>query len=422
MEKSLWVISLSHEAAGLEVREKFSLTSQQKERVYTQLREIFGFDEVIILSTCNRFEVYYYDELDRHHRLIRFVCSLNSLDASEYLPLFVSYRSNDAIQHLFQVAMGLKSQVPGDQEIYGQVKSAYQMSVDQGMSGVYMNRLLHKVFFCHKSVNQNTNFKNGASSVSYTAVSLIERTLCLPLNTKILIIGAGKMGGDVCRHLVKRGFSNLSVSNRTDGRAYELTEECQVSFVPHYRHREDMRDFEVIISAVSSSEVVYSVSDLLVSNVKVMIDMSAPRSIDQDVQSVGIQLFNLDSLGKIVDEVVRSRQKEIPHVLHEIDLAVAEFNDWVSTLSFTDQVKRFKETLEEIRRQSLASVARKMSADQQILAEEVTQKMIQKIVNLPAITLRSACKRGNVEELSDSLNELFNVSKRVMSNHKSIIK
>jgi len=139
--------------------------------------------------------------------------------------------------------------------------------------------------------------------------------------------------------------------------------------------------------------------------------VSSPRSVAQEIESLGISVYNIDRLGRLIDQVMKRREEEIPKVEKLISVSVSEFVLWTEDQTFSDSVRKFKTTLEELRLQTMASMLKKMDDDQKELAEEITKRMLQKIVDLPVLSLKTACMRNQEPSaLSDTLNELFNIS------------
>ena len=408
MDKYCRVISVTHQHVGVETRELFSLSEPEKVDFYLKLKEIFGLQESLMLITCNRAELYYFHSRDISQDLISFWCGYKAISAKDYLSLFTILSDRAAINHLYRVSVGLESKILGDIQIFGQVKQAYQLSADLGQAGTLLNRLMHKIFFCHKAINQETNFKNGAASVSYNAVNVLQDHVSL--DAKILVIGAGQMGGDICRHLSKKGYKHIFVTNRSISKVQALAEDCSMTVVPYIDHLKLISEFEAVISTISCSSPVYRASHFDNGITQVVVDVSSPRSVHPEVPKPGMVLYNIDSLGTLVDQVLKSREEEIPQVEAMIDESIDDFMAWTEGLVFSDNVQKFKSTLEELRLQTMASMLKKMDEDQIQLAEEITQKMVQKIVSLPVMSMKTACMRDQEPaELGSSLNELFNL-------------
>lgn len=410
MEKLLRAIAITHKVASLQIREKYSLSDLEVDQLYLKLSEVFGVEESMIVVTCNRVELYYFHDVDLNEDIIRLWSSLKGLAARNYFSSFIKYTGRDAIEHLYRTSVGLESSVLGDIQIFGQIKQAYQKAVDVGQASTLLNRLMHKIFFCHKAVAQQTKLKSGAASISYNAVSMLETDLSVPKDANILVIGTGQMGADVASHLSKKSYSNVSITNRTVDKASQLAERFGFEVIPFTDHISLFGNYDVIISTITCDQPVYTKSDLEGTCVKSVIDVSSPRSVSDEIQTLGIGLYNVDQLGKMVGDVLENRKQEIPKVEALIDESINEYTTWTEDLVFSGQVKKFKSVLEELRQQTMLSMVKKMDDQQQELADQLTKKMLQKIVDLPVMSLKTACMRDQEpSQLSESLNELFNM-------------
>ncbi|MCV9386316.1 glutamyl-tRNA reductase [Reichenbachiella ulvae] len=417
MKKSFGVISLSHAIADIEIREKFSLSQQEFGDCYAQLSDVLGISEALILGTCNRVEIYYFDAQNKAEALVQFLCAFKGLSFDIHHSFFESKYGHDALTHLHEVAIGLQSMVLGDLEIFGQVKRAYQISCDVQSASTYMHRLLHRVFYCHKIINQSTRFKEGASSVSYTAVKLIsDRNLMNP-EGRVLVVGAGDMGKDVVKHLRNLGYLNVTICNRTNEKAHHLAQELGVHFIPYEQHKDYLNTCSLLMVAVNAKEALYTLTDFQYTAIRAVIDISSPRAVADEIQTLGIDLYNIDDMGQRIQRVMENRSAEIGRVRDIVSESVGEYLQWTKELEFNDHLVQFKSALEDIQKQVILANTKEWTVSQQQLASEATSQLINKIMKLPAIGLRNACQRGEATELSESLCELFDLERK--SNIKS---
>ena len=217
MQNHFRAISLSYKKASLAIREQISLDEQESAQLLTQLRDILGIQEALVLSTCNRTEIYYTAEQSFSFELIKLLAIRKKvpspLDLTSHFQIFDE--SAEACEHLFRVSIGLESQVVGDLQIINQAKRAYQLSADLGLAGPYLHRLMHTIFFTNKRVVQETFFRDGAASVSYVTVEMLEEVCRDFIDPSILVVGLGEIGADVVRNLQSAGIPNIKITNRT---------------------------------------------------------------------------------------------------------------------------------------------------------------------------------------------------------------
>lgn len=410
-------VSLSYKKAPVEIREKMALNEQECKDLMLLLKDAFDLHELLILSTCNRTEVYYAANENLSEGIIKLLAVHKGLsNASDLIPLFEHFEDHeDAVLHLFRVAIGLESQVVGDLQITNQVKHAYQWSADQNMAGPFLHRLLHTIFFTNKKVVQETGLRDGAASVSYATVELAEELLENHVNPTVLILGVGEMGADVCRNMVNSSLKNVFVTNRTMAKAEALASECGFQTVSFDNLDEAIQKADLIISSVALPEPLITKSSLEKTNVftyKYFIDISVPRSVAPDVEQIpGVILYGIDTLQNRSEEAIEKRRRSIPHVESIINMAVDELKEWSKEMVVSPTIQKLKNTLEQIRKEEVARHLKSLTEEESKRVEEITRNMMQKIIKLPVLHLKAACKRGEAETLIDVLNDLFNLEK-----------
>ncbi|MFY0598481.1 MAG: glutamyl-tRNA reductase [Cyclobacteriaceae bacterium] len=415
----LKVVKITHREAEISIREKFSLSKAEREHLYLQLRDVYGIQEALILSTCNRTEVYYVHKHDLGDRIIGLLSFIDLIHHHQYNDFFTTISdSTDTLRHLYGVAIGLDSQVLGDIQIFGQVKQAYQESVDMGFASGLIHRAMHTLFRAHKQVCEKTCFKDGAASVSYNAVKLLKDENLAQKNDAILVVGAGKMGADACRHLVKLGYTNIHVTNRSEEKSTTLSEELNISVLPFEQLFEKLGDYSAIISAIGSAKPVFHLetSSKLTHHLQV-VDLCNPRSFSEEfIDNHVSSYFDIDFIGSLTEETLDRRKAETSKVALIIDENLAELSTWVDYQNQTKGIKKFKETLETLRKEAMSEYLRKSDPTQTEMMEDLSRSIIQRIVKLPVLQLKQVCERERVDQLGESLNELFNLEYH--ENHK----
>ncbi|MEZ0483022.1 glutamyl-tRNA reductase [Fibrella aquatica] len=408
-------ISLSHKTAPLAIRELIALNEDEAKRLMLRLRDILGLSELLVVSTCNRTEVYYTASEDHNNTIARLLLIEKGLtDTDAYLPYFQQIPDHTlAVRHLFEVCVGLHSQVIGDMQIPNQVKQSYQWSADLDMAGPFLHRLMHTIFFTNKRVAQETSFRDGAASVSYAAVELIDELLGERGNPKVLVVGLGEIGADVCRNLANRDVSNITICNRTRSKAEELAHELNVRFADFDQLATEIQQADVIISAVQRDEPLFTpalLRDVTVLTYKYFIDLSVPRSVDAAVEQIpGVLVYNIDHIRTRTDEALNRRLASIPQVEAIISQATAEFGDWSKEMMVSPTINKLKNALEQIRKEEIARHLKHLSPDESERMDKITKGIMQKVLKLPVLQLKAACKRGEAETLIDVLNDLFNL-------------
>lgn len=376
------------------------------------LRDCTSATDVLVISTCNRTEVYYLSETDHTKEVMDGIRLIKSptIDFSTH---FAAFEGQAAVRHLFEVAIGLDAQVIGDLQISGQVKTAYQWSADENAAGPFLHRLMHTIFFANKRVVQETAFRDGAASISYAAKELAEDLTMGVKSPKALVVGVGEIGQDVCLNLAESRFKEVTVLNRTIEKAEKLAGKCGFRFGDINALKDEITNADVIISSVSGVDPLITremVGQLDLVSHKYFIDLSIPRSVDPAVDDLpGAIVYNLDDIEEKTNEAVERRRAAIPDVQAIVEQAIAEFEDWSREMIISPTIQKLKNALEQIRKEELARFLRNATPDEAVRLEEMSRSMMQKIIKYPVLQLKAACRRGDAESLSEMLNALFNL-------------
>lgn len=418
MKEQFRAISVSYKTSSVEVREKVALNESEMKSLLSKMKDMASVSEGLILSTCNRTEIYYSAMEDKSEELKKLLWIEKGLqgDASVLNHFICLEEGLASISHLFRVSLGLEAQVVGDMQISNQVKKAYQASADEEMAGPFLHRLMHTIFFSSKRVVQETSFRDGAASVSYASVELIEELSETIIDPKILVLGVGEMGEDVCKNLVGRKYSNVTVMNRTHSKAVELAAECGFRVADFENLQAEINQADIVVSAVPGNEGAVIDKSMFASDsiagVKYFIDMSVPRSVDPAVEEIqGVLLFGIDQINNRTNEALKRRKAAIPQVEAIVTESIAEFEDWSKEMEVSPTIHKLKVALEKIRTEEISRHLKQLSGKESDAVEMITKNIMQKIIKLPVLQLKAACKRGEAETLIDVLNDLFNLEK-----------
>jgi len=411
MTQNFKALVLTYKTAPVEVREQVSLNEEGSKKLLAFIRDYATTNDVLVVSTCNRTEVYYLAEQDYSEAIFRGLEIIKGIEGG-YRTHFRQLSGQDAVQHLFEVAMGLDAQVIGDLQISGQVKRAYQWTADENMAGPFLHRLLHTIFFANKRVVQETSFRDGAASISYAAKELAEDLVVGNREPRVLVLGVGEIGQDVCLNLMDTR-ATVKILNRTVEKAQVLAQRCGFEFGGIDELEAELGMADVIISSISAQqplitpEMVYSLN---VHSHKYFIDLSMPRSVAPEVEEIpGIVLYNLDDIRGKTDIALEKRKASIPKVQAIIEQAKADFEDWSKEMIVSPTIQKLKNTLEQIRKEELARFIKNAKPEEVEKLEEMSRSLMQKILKYPVLQLKAACKRGDAEPLTEILNDLFNL-------------
>lgn len=410
-------VTLSYKNAPVSVRDKVALSESQIKSIYSKARDLFPISELLIISTCNRTEVYYSSEEILDEALVSVLLMEKGITTpTEYLKYFTSISNHtQAIAHLFNVSIGLESQVVGDIQIINQIKNAYQWCADAQLAGPFLHRLLHTIFFCNKRVVQETKFRDGAASVSYATIDMMDGLVVQPSLAKVLVIGLGEIGADVVDNLADSKFENVCLINRTYQKAEELALKHGMRCAPYENLWDEIAKADIIISSVAVAEPIITREQLASLNIvshKYLFDLSMPRSITNDVEKVhGIISYNIDNIQARANEALEMRLNAIPDVRAIIAQSIQEFEVWEKEMEVSPTIQKIKNALEQIRLEEMSRHAKHLSEEEILKIDAITKNIMQKIIKLPVLQLKAACKRGEADTLVDILNDLFDLEK-----------
>ncbi len=317
---NLAVVGISHKTAPVEIREKFSFSPNKIIEANRLLKECVFLSENLILSTCNRVEIYAAatSEADYIKGIKNFLSKFHNLNLLDYKKEIYAYKDNEAIEHLFKVASGLDSMVIGEMEILGQVKKAYQDAKQSRTTGKILHRLFEKAFNTAKKIRTETFVSRGAVSVSSAAVKLAEKILGRLNDRKVLIIGAGAVGEQLVLYLKKNGIKSIFVTNRTLEKARDLAVKFSALAVSLEDFKNSLVEIDIIISSTGAPHSIIRKDDILFLMPKrkqrplFIIDLAVPRNVEPEANQVdNVYLYDIDDLRKIVNENITLRENEL---------------------------------------------------------------------------------------------------------------
>lgn len=339
---SLLLVGLSHKTAPIEIRERLAIPSEQLGAAMDRLFEEAGVVEGVLLSTCNRVEVYArpQDDIKKSLAAVKnfFSGLYKSADVDKAL---YHFETEEAVRHLFRVASGLDSMVVGETEILGQVKSAYAFSQGRGKTGKITNVLFQRAIFVGKQVRTKTNISEGASSVGSIAAQLAERIFGTLNRRRILLLGAGEIAEVTARHLMSQKAGEILILNRTLSKAESLAKTLNGAAAPIDRLSEELLKADIVIGSVSSEtpivtrEMVQNIMKARKGRPLYFIDIAVPRNIEPSIHELdNVFVYNIDDLKSLVEENLGRRKTEMASAEKMVSDLSHEFFDWITaTLS-----------------------------------------------------------------------------------------
>jgi len=380
--ENFYVVGLNYKKTDASIRGEFALNEDQYASLLQKARNE-NINNVFVLSTCNRTEIY--GIVESPDELTDLLCSETTGSPEIFTSLSYTKNGREAVEHLFDVASGLDSQILGDYEIVGQLKQAVKFAKAQGNVGTFMERLSNTVFESSKIIKNHTFFSSGTVSVAFAAIQFL-RLHCNNLtDKKIVLIGIGKIGKNMCKDLQDYSDAkNITLINRSADKAKVLAEELGLKFDDYANYRQQASDADVVIVATNAPQPILSKKDFLNNGKKILIDLSIPNNIDTDVKTrPQTILVNVDDLSKLNDETLYMREHEIPKVKKIIDEYIAEFTDWYEMHKNAPVIRAAKKTLTDIRLcpwyQSLQPEAMKTEKQQKDAVEKAVKELAVKM-------------------------------------------
>jgi glutamyl-tRNA reductase len=395
-----FIAGINYRKTDAAIRGQFAINKDQ----YLQLLSLapqYGLSELFVVSTCNRTEIYGFAE-DASK-----LCELLTTQTEGSLEIFrkMSYTKQGykAIEHLFNVAAGLDSQILGDYEIVGQIKLAVKLSKENNFIGCYLERLVNAVLQSSKQIKTDTQLSGGTVSVSFAAVSYIKETITNIADKKIVLLGTGKIGRNTCKNLVDYlGTKNITLINRTEDKAAELAKELGLLSASMNDLATQVKNADIILVATNAAEPVILKSHLENNGTKLIIDLSIPYNVEITAQQLpNVTLINVDELSKIKDVTLQKREGEVPKAKAIIIEHIHEFVLWHEMRKNVPVLKAVKNKL-----QGMHSCKLYTNAAQDISSPASpinSQEKIQKVINGMAAKLRVQNQHGcqYIEAIND---------------------
>lgn len=347
MNKILRYISVSHKTASTKHREKYHLSDLEKEQLFRLIcNKYLDVSGLFILATCNRTEIYFEAIHTKSNEIIELLIDFKSIERnpSEQMVFTSSNSTENSIMHLLKVSSGLESLVFGDAEIISQIKKCHQFSMHYKMQGSLLERALQSVFKTHKRISNETNFRDGTTSVAYKALKAISHTYgnAHAKSKKILLVGAGDIVKQLFKYNSKFNFNHIHISNRSFEKAIILAQNNQCQTYPWERVlSNNFDDFDVIISAVSNCpDLIHKISP---SKKTLLIDLAVPCSIDKRLKKMSNVVFHdLDSISVELEETREHRLEAAVAVSSIINDEIESYKEWLEDASVRALLSEFK--------------------------------------------------------------------------------
>ncbi|MGE3541349.1 MAG: glutamyl-tRNA reductase [Candidatus Tectimicrobiota bacterium] len=411
-------VGLNHTTAPIAVRERLAFSTGALEAALHNFRpaEVV---ELVILSTCNRVEVYMQTNQVEASlaSCVDYLTMCHEVPAAAFTPHLYQHHDTDAVRHLFRVAASLDSLVLGEPQILGQVKSAYMAAQTAGRTGSIFSQLFERAFSVAKAVRNETGISDHAVSVSYAAVELAKKIFESLQQRTVMVLGAGDTAELAARHLVNQGVSGVFIANRTQERAERLAQELQAKAIPWETFPEHLAYTDIVVSSTSAPQAVID-APMVQEAMRTrrgrpmfFIDIAVPRDIDPAINALdNVFLYDIDDLHNVVQENRQERQREALAAEELIWREVRHFQQWLASRDAVPTIVALRQRAEGLRLQELDKALAKLGpldARQRQILEALTSGIVNKLLHAPTVYLKRASDAGQVRDAVQLVRHLF---------------
>ena len=418
---NLVLVGVNHKTTPVEIREKLAFNQAKLEASLEELVSSPEIIENIILSTCNRVEIYArVENTDRGIQLLQdFICDYHSISRGNLDQYFYSFCDNQAVEHLFRVSSSLDSMVLGEAQILGQVKDAYSTARSFSSTGMVLNQLFEKAFNVAKKVREETGISERGVSISSAAVELAKKIFEDLENHSVMLVGTGEMAELAAKHLISYGVKTVYVASRTYERAAALAQTLNGCALDFEAFKEEMHKADIIITSTAAPTYIIQ-KEMMEKAIQkrknkpiFLIDIAVPRDIAPEVNELeNVYLYDIDDLQNVVNANMEERQKEAENAMDIIKHEVTKFNNWFSTLDAVPTIVEMRNRAEGMRKIEVEKNLKNMdhlSTDDKESIHLLTQSIVNKILHKPTINLKKKTQSQDGHIYLKAIRHLFHL-------------
>ncbi|MBI5207751.1 MAG: glutamyl-tRNA reductase [Candidatus Firestonebacteria bacterium] len=394
------IVGLSHKNTPVVIREKVSFPENKLIHALNCLKEFSEINEAVILSTCNRVEIYaLVKDIERGIDNVKeFICSYHNINISDLENCLYIYNGIKAIEHLFRVVSSLESMIVGEPQIFGQIKTAYQSSLENKTTSFVFNNLFKQAVCVGKRVRTETEISKSAVSISFAAVELAKKIFNSIEGKSVMIIGAGKMSELTAKHLVSNGVNKVVIANRTYERACDMAKLFNGLPIRFEEILNNISNIDIVISSTGAPHFIINRQDAqkiihIRKNKPIFfIDIAVPRDIDPTINQIdNIFLYDIDDLKQVVNTNIQERAKEIPKVESIIEQEKTNFLNWYNSLDVVPTIALLNKEMEDIRKKEFDKIISKLKNLNEVeinMINAMSKAIINKVLHKPMIKLK----------------------------------
>lgn len=405
---TILALGINHNTAPVALRERVAFAPEQMVDALQQLSDRLGLGDAVILSTCNRTEIYCSGNEANSEAVLQWLSQFHHVDKAQLAEYTYHHQDLEACKHIMRVACGLDSLVLGEPQILGQIKQAFTQARNTGSVSSLFERLFQHSFSVAKQVRTETEIGANAVSVAYAAVNLAKHIFGSLKQAKVLLIGAGETIELVAKHLLEQGVEQITVANRTLARAESLAEQFSGDVIPLSQVPDDLYKADIVISSTASTLPIIG-KGMVENTLKMrryspilLVDLAVPRDIEGQVGDIeDAYLYTVDDLQVIVGDNIASREQAAVEAEGIVERQAQSFSEFLRSLNSVDIIRRYRSECDGIKTELLEKAKKQcaMGKDPEKVMEELAHKLTNRLMHWPTHSLKTAAKTGEIDQL-----------------------
>ena len=421
------VLGLNHKTAPVEIREKLAFDTDETSRALCELKKRFAQAEFVLISTCNRVELYC---AGKHcqgadtAKFAEFLAEFHNIELDKFRQFLYTYEDEDAVRHLLMVASSLDSLVVGEAQIIGQVKDSYKLACAAKTAGKTLNRLFHCAFTTSKKVYTTTSISNGRVSVAGVAVELARQLFADISSAKVVVIGAGDTGQLLVQHLLQAGARNITVVNRSYDRGLKVAEQYGIRAEKWERLNEQLISANIAIASASVQDYLFrkdsfkEITTRRKEGTFLIIDIAVPRNFEPAVNELeGLYLYSVDDLAAVVEQNRKARERDMARGMEIVLENVTDFTEWFSSKDIGPLIGRMKKQFKQISENEMERffVGVRQDASCREVMEDMVNRVVNKLLHCVIKNVNIVAKENGATEAAKMVDSIVRQAEEIMS-------
>jgi glutamyl-tRNA reductase len=422
-------VGLNHKSAPIDIREKLAFDFDQNIDALGKLKDSFPEGEFVLLSTCNRVELYSVSEstggIDLE-QIAGFFSEFHKIELNDFRDYLYVHTNEDAVRHLLTVASGLDSMVLGEDQILGQVKESYRFACNAKSTGKILNRLFHCAFATSKKVHTNTHVSDGRISIAGISVELAIQLFKEISKAKTVVIGAGEMGELLVKHLSHAGCSDITIVNRSYNRGESIAKRRGIKANKWNELTNLLTDADIVIASASSQDYLFKKNSFqkIMNNRKkkplLIIDIAVPRNFEPAIGKIeNVHIYSVDELSDVAKENRKARESDISKGMQIIYEGVREFMDWFGAREVGPMIGKMKEQFGQISQKELERffVGTRQQASCKEVLEAMVNRVVSKLLHCVISNVDTVTKKHGPTEAAKLVDSIVRQAEKISSEH-----